>query len=62
MNKKEIIERAIDNSVNKLTSYKYSSKMDLADDNFDEIKRGVFDSYKNQDSGLQKFIEYQTAF
>lgn len=32
--------------------------MALADDNFDEIKRRVFDAYKNEDPVLQKFREY----
>jgi hypothetical protein len=32
--------------------------MALADDNFEEIKRRVFDAYKNEDPVLQKFREY----
>lgn len=32
--------------------------MALADDNFDEIKRRVFDAYKDEDPILQKFREY----
>lgn len=32
--------------------------MALADNNFDEIKRRVFDAYKNEDPIIQKFREY----
>lgn len=32
--------------------------MALADNNFDEIKRRVFDAYKNEDPVIQKFREY----